>query len=73
MEAAGTSWAADRLDRVAASFARAADAAGGVSVHDYVVGGLPLSLRFAGPLEACGEPFETIGRSGFHRLSLYTA
>lgn len=49
MEAAGPDWATDRLDQVASSFARAADAAGGMSVHDYVVGGLPLSLRFAGP------------------------
>ena len=49
MEAAGPGWAVHRLDAVAASFASAADAAGGTSVDDYVVGGGPVSLRFASP------------------------
>ncbi|HYZ79490.1 MAG TPA: hypothetical protein VE596_19175 [Gaiellaceae bacterium] len=43
MEAA----AADRVEGLAASFASASDAAGGVTADDYVVGGSRVSLRFA--------------------------
>src|SRR3989440_7110403 len=47
MEATGSLKAADRIEGLSASFARASDAAGGVAVGDYVVGGSHVSLRFA--------------------------
>ncbi|TML96871.1 MAG: serine kinase [Actinobacteria bacterium] len=49
MEAAGMDWATDRLDEVAASFERAADAAGGASLDEYDVGGASVDLQFASP------------------------
>jgi hypothetical protein len=47
MEAAGADAVADRLGAIATSFAAASEAAGGVAVDDYVLGGSLLSLRFA--------------------------
>jgi hypothetical protein len=47
MEAAGSLKAADRIEGLSASFGRASDAAGGVAVEDYVIGGSHVSLRFA--------------------------
>ena len=39
----------DRLDGVAASFAAAGDASGGVSLDRYTIAGVPVWLRFASP------------------------
>jgi hypothetical protein len=45
---AGPRTAGAQATSLAASFARASEAAGGVSVADYVIGGFSVSLRFAG-------------------------
>ena len=49
MGAAGSFAVADRLRELAASFACASEAAGGVAVDEYIVGAGRVSLRFAGP------------------------